>query len=303
MTMNEIQIQIQPEQDGLRLDRVLAERPEVGSRTAAGRLIAAGGVSGAAGVVRRKSEVVAAGEQYTLRLTEVATAESGPPAVPFAIVYEDDWLLVVDKPAGLVVHPAPGHRSGTLSQALAGRAGGGDPARAGIVHRLDQDTSGLLVVARDDATLRALQKQLQERDVTRRYTALVKGAPQSSRGTIDAPLGRDRRDPANISIRRDSSRPAVTHFETRERLGGRTLLGLELETGRTHQIRVHLAAVGLPVCGDAQYGVAGDLGLTRQFLHAAELSFTHPATGDRVSFSSELPKELAAALDAARAGR
>lgn len=297
-----IELKVSEDQAGQRVDRALSALPEVGSRSRAARLIEAGAVL-VDGRPAAKSAALELGATIVVDSPEPASASESEPALAFAIVFQDDSLLVVDKPAGLVVHPGPGNRTGTLSQALAGLSGGGDPARPGIVHRLDKETSGLLVVARNDSVLRDLQAALQRREIGRRYTALVKGRPDSPSGTIDAALGRDRRNPENIAIRADSTRPAITHFDTLEELGSRTLLGVTLETGRTHQIRVHLAAIGLPVSGDRQYGVAGDLGLSRQFLHAAELSFAHPETGEQLNFSSPLPGDLARALDVARGER
>jgi 23S rRNA pseudouridine1911/1915/1917 synthase len=186
--------------------------------------------------------------------------------------------------------------------ALADRAAGGDRARPGIVHRLDRDTSGLLVVARDDLTLGRLQNLLRRRRIERRYLALVRGRPPSLRGRIEAAIGRDRRDPTRISLDTDVPRDAVTHFETAERLPAHTLLTVRLETGRTHQIRVHLQAIGHPVVADPVYGHGPELGLDRQFLHAAELRFPHPWTGEPVEASAPLPDDLAAALDRARGG-
>lgn len=294
---------VSEDEDGQRVDRVLAGLDAVGSRSAAARLLESGAVR-RGGSVLRKRDLVAAGDILSFELPERPAAASHAPSVPFEIVHQDAELLVVDKPAGLVVHPAPGNREGTLSQALAGTADGGDPERPGIVHRLDKDTSGLLVVARSEQTLRALQGALARREISRRYTALVRGKPESAAGTIDAPLGRDRRNPENISVRRDSDREAITHFELIEEFARRSLLRVQLETGRTHQIRVHLAAIGLPVCGDVQYGgVPGELGLTRQFLHASELSFHHPVTGELMIFSSSLPRDLATALETARVER
>jgi 23S rRNA pseudouridine1911/1915/1917 synthase len=228
------------------------------------------------------------------------------PAVPdarFAIAYEDDHLIVVDKPAGVVVHPGQGHDQGTLVQALAGRvAGGPDPARPGVVHRLDRDTSGLLVLARDEATHAALQQALRDRRLTREYLALVEGRPPARSGTIDAPLGRDRRVRTRISTDTDEPRPAITHFATERALEAYTLLRVRLETGRTHQIRAHLKAIGHPVAGDAEYGGRrGELGLTRQFLHADHLAFAHPVTGAALDLRSPLPVGLSAALE--KAGR
>jgi len=218
------------------------------------------------------------------------------------VPYEDEHLLVVDKPAGLVVHPAPGHARGTLVHGLLAYdvEGGDEPERPGIVHRLDRDTSGLLVVARSPEAHRALQKLVQTRELTREYRALVVGRPRSRSGTIDAPIGRDRNDPLRHSLDTDSPRDAVTHFELEELLARHALLRVTLETGRTHQIRVHLAAIDLPVAGDPVYGRADELGLRRQFLHAARLAFEHPITGGQVDISSPLPPELETALGAAR---
>ncbi|MBJ7457639.1 MAG: RluA family pseudouridine synthase [Thermoleophilaceae bacterium] len=297
---SKIELIVSAESAGERLDRVIAVVPEVGSRAQAAKLIAQGQVA-LDGETARKSERVEAGDLIEIELVALPAGDPSEPAVPFEIVYEDASLLVVDKPSGLVVHPAPGNRTGTLSQALVGLAGGGDPERPGIVHRLDKETSGLLVVARNDDVLRKLQAALQARKITRKYTALVRGQAESAKGTIDAPLGRDRRKPENIAVRMDSDRTAVTHFEVVEEIGPRSLLHVSLETGRTHQIRVHLAAIGLPVCGDPQYGIDGDLGLTRQFLHASELSFDHPVTGEHLSLGSPLPPDLAQALERARA--
>jgi 23S rRNA pseudouridine1911/1915/1917 synthase len=218
------------------------------------------------------------------------------------VPYEDEHLLVVDKPAGLVVHPAPGHSHGTLVHGLLAYdvEGGDEPERPGIVHRLDRDTSGLLVVARSPEAHRALQELVQAREITREYAALVVGRPRSHSGTIDAAIGRDRHDPLRHSLDTDTPRSAVTHFEVEELLPRHALLRVTLETGRTHQIRVHLAAIDLPVAGDAVYGRPGELGLERQFLHAARLAFEHPITGEPLDVSSPLPPELEAALAAAR---
>lgn len=297
--MNEpIELLVPSGDEPSRLDAWLGREPRIGSRSGAARLIAQGRVT-LNGRPARKSDSVSGGEAVGVKLPDKESAP-GEPAVPFSIVFEDDHLLVVDKPAGLVVHPAPGNRAGTLAQALAGRAGGGPTNRAGIVHRLDKETSGLLVVAKDETTLRALQAALRRREVRREYLALVRGKPQSRSGTIDAPLGRDRRSPEHMTVRSGSARDAVTHFEVIERLAAHALLRVRLETGRTHQIRAHLAAIDLPVSGDATYGVAGDLHLRRQFLHAALLAFDHPATGEPLVFESPLPDDLEAALRVAR---
>jgi 23S rRNA pseudouridine1911/1915/1917 synthase len=212
------------------------------------------------------------------------------------IAYEDEHLLVVDKPAGLVVHPSPGHATGTLVHALLDHdIEGGDAERPGIVHRLDRDTSGLLVVARSPEAYERLQALVRGRELERRYLALVKGRPRSRRGRIEAPIGRDRHEPTRQSLDTDLPKDAVTHFEVDELYPAHALLRVTLETGRTHQIRVHLAAIELPVVGDPVYGVP-DEQLGRQFLHATALSFPHPITGERVETESPLPEELQAAL-------
>ena len=221
----------------------------------------------------------------------------------FTIAYEDEHLFVVDKSAGLVVHPARGHREGTLSQLLGHTAAGGkDPQRAGIVHRLDRDTSGLLVVARSDEAHRLLQRALAERRIVREYLALVHGRPPARTGTIEAPIGRDPRVRTRMAVNGAHPREARTHFEIEKTLRGYALLRLRLDTGRTHQIRVHLQAIGHPVAGDPEYGQRGfagaseTLGLGRQFLHAARLSFAHPLGGAPIDVVSPLPADLQAAL-------
>jgi 23S rRNA pseudouridine1911/1915/1917 synthase len=217
------------------------------------------------------------------------------------IVHRDEAVVVVDKPPGLVVHPAGSHKGETLVEKLAGIAGG-EEDRLGIVHRLDKDTSGLMVVARGEEAHRALSRQIKAREVTREYLALVEGALDSRSGTIDAPLGRDRRRRTRRAVRGSGEREARTHFEVIERLPADTLARARLETGRTHQIRVHFAAIGHPVAGDPEYGTAGRHGLERQFLHAARLAFAHPITGEELTFESPLPADLEEALARAREG-
>jgi 23S rRNA pseudouridine1911/1915/1917 synthase len=276
------------------LDRFLSSLPEVGSRAAAERLLAEKAVL-VDGEARAKSHRLEGGEEVAF---EPPQAPRGlePEELPLRIAYEDEHLLVVDKPAGIVVHPAPGHSTGTLVHGLLGRLGGGEaPERPGIVHRLDRDTSGLLVVARTEEAYRGLRNLVRRRGLERRYKALVRGRPQSWRGRIEAPMGRDRHEPTRMSLDTDTPRDAVTHFEVEELLDGYALLDVRLETGRTHQIRVHLAAIGLPVVGDSVYGVR-DQELGRQFLHAWRLAFPHPLTGEPVEVESPLPPELQAAL-------
>jgi 23S rRNA pseudouridine1911/1915/1917 synthase len=217
------------------------------------------------------------------------------------IVHVDEWLAVVDKPAGLVVHTAPGHRGPTLVDALGELLGGGeDPERPGIVHRLDKDTSGLLLIARDDETHRRLAAQIKAREVRRTYLALVEGPLRSRTGTIDAPLGRDYRAPERRAVGGRGPREARTHFTVLESLPADTLVEARLETGRTHQIRAHFAAIGHPVAGDPRYGHGGRHGLARQFLHSARLGFRHPMSGEELEFGSPLPDDLAQALERAR---
>ena len=293
-----MELRATPDDEGTRLDAFLAG--PLGSRARAQRLIAAGAVL-VDGEPAPKRHLVTAGQLVTVDEPEEAPAADLPDA-PYAVPYADEHLLVVDKPAGVVVHPARGHRAGTLAQALAGVAAGGeDAARAGIVHRLDRDTSGLLVVARSEEAHRALRAALQARAITRGYLVLVEGRPPARTGTIDAPLGRDRRVRTRMSTDTDVPREAVTHFEIERALPRTTLLRVRLETGRTHQIRAHMQAIGHPVVGDPEYGTPGRLGLERQFLHATRLAFDHPVTGEPVDVSSPLPPDLQAALDRAAA--
>lgn len=286
----------------MRLDAFLVDRGLMPTRAAAQRAIDQGRVT-VDGRVRAKSHRVAAGEQVELA-PEVE--QDAPPAadVTFGVAHEDDDVLVVDKPAGVVVHPGAGNEHGTLVQALAGRAAGGsDPERPGIVHRLDRDTSGLLVVAKTEAAHAELSRMIREREVTRRYLALVDGRPPAASGTVEAPLGRDRKRRTVMSSDTDKPRDAVTHFELTEALPRTSLLEVELETGRTHQIRAHMLAIGHPVAGDPRYGgvpAGRRLGLTRQFLHAHVLMFHHPITREEVRCESKPPADLRRALDAAR---
>ena len=218
-------------------------------------------------------------------------------AVPeLSVLYRDEHLLVVDKPAGLVVHPGAGHAAGTLVDLLRDELAGGDVDRPGVVHRLDKDTSGLLVVARSEEAHRRLANLVRRRELERTYLALVAGRPRSRAGRIEAPIGRDRADATRISLDADTPRAAVTHFELDRLWPRHALLRVRLETGRMHQIRVHLEAIELPVVGDPVYGVP-DPALGRQFLHAARLAFPHPLTGERIDVESPLPADLQAYLD------
>lgn len=220
-----------------------------------------------------------------------------PEAIPLDVVYEDEDLVVIDKPAGMVVHPAAGHSSGTLVHALLGRGGSwssaGGQARPGIVHRLDRDTSGLLVAARNDMTHRALAAQLAERSLSRTYLAIVRGRVKSEAGTLEGPIGRHPRDRKRMAVVA-GGRAARTHYEVAERLRGHTLLRLRLETGRTHQIRVHLSTFGHPIAGDREYG--GGSPPARPMLHAWRLKLRHPKTGGELSFEAEPPADFQAFL-------
>lgn len=296
-----MELTVPPEGAGVRLDAFLAT--PLGSRARAQRLIDDGRVN-VDGTPRPKRHLLHAGALVMVREPEEQAPLERAPSAPFTVAWEDEHLFVVDKPPGVVVHPGRSNSTGTLAQALvgAGASGGDDPARAGIVHRLDRDTSGLLLVARTEAAHRALRSQLRERAVQRRYIALVDGRPPARNGTIDAPIGRDRRVRTRHSTDTDTPREALTHFTVERELPDSTLLAVTLETGRTHQIRVHLQAIGHHVCGDPEYGRAGAYGLDRQFLHAAALAFTHPATGAQVRVESPLPADLAAALERAERG-
>ncbi|MEP9354293.1 RluA family pseudouridine synthase [Xanthobacter sp. KR7-65] len=320
---------VAPEDAGARLDRVLARLAPDLSRTRIQRLVAEGRVSGSAGVVGDAASRVNAGDVYTLVLPAPEPAAPVPQDLPLHVVFEDAHLIVIDKPAGLVVHPAPGHASGTLVNALLHHCGDtlsgiGGVRRPGIVHRLDKDTSGLLVVAKSDAAHKGLAAQFADHGRTgpleRAYLAFVWGVPEV-RGKVDAPIDRHATHRQKMAVRA-SGRAAVTHWEVQETFTGHTgsevasLVECRLETGRTHQIRVHMAHAGHPLLGDEVYGQGfrtkvsllpeaarvrlAKLG--RQALHAARLGFAHPVTGDTLSFESELPQDLAT-LAAALGGR
>jgi 23S rRNA pseudouridine1911/1915/1917 synthase len=295
-----VKLRVPESSAGERLDRFLASLDEVGSRGAAERLLQSDRVL-VDGRALGKSHRLAGGEEVELEPEAREEPKLAPESMDLRIAYEDEYLLVVDKPAGVVVHPAPGHGTGTLAHGLLVHdIAGGDEERPGIVHRLDRDTSGLMVVARSEEAHRQLQRLVRNRELERHYAALVVGRPRSRSGRIEAPIGRDRRDPFKHSLDTHTPRAAVTHFHVAELLPRHALLDVRLETGRTHQIRVHLAAIGLPVAGDPVYGRPQELGLKRQFLHASRLAFEHPFTGDRIDVESPLPDDLAVTLAAAR---
>jgi 23S rRNA pseudouridine1911/1915/1917 synthase len=297
---------------GRRLDEVVAELAGT-SRAQAARWAEQGLVE-VDGRPRPKAHRLRGGER--LAWTPPPAPPAGEPVAedrPLAVRYEDDRLLVVAKPAGLVVHPGPGHPTGTLVNALLGRAqtplsaGGGAADRPGIVHRLDKDTSGLLLVAKDDATHLALARELAAHRVERRYLALVQGRLPGETGTVDAPVGRHPRDRKRMAVVATGGRQAVTHWRVLETFPAVQLVEATLETGRTHQVRVHLASLRHPLVGDRTYGadptLATRLGVPRPFLHAWRLAFTHPATGTRIDLTEPLPPDLQAVLDRLHAGR
>jgi 23S rRNA pseudouridine1911/1915/1917 synthase len=291
---------------GERVDKVVALLTGL-TRSDVARLIESGGVRIGGAVVSTRSRRVAADDALEVDVPEpTAPALAGDEAVPFDVVAADDDVVVVDKPAGVVVHPGSGVRAATLVHGLLARFPDfgthewADPARPGIVHRLDKETSGLLVVARTPAAYAALRSQLDARTVDRRYLALTVGALENEAGTIDAPVGRSTRDRTKMAVVADG-REARTRYTVVERFDGATLVECKLDTGRTHQIRVHLAAIGHAVAGDARYRGAKLAGLRRPFLHAHALGFVHPSSGDAVEFSSPLPPDLESALAALRA--
>lgn len=286
-----------------RLDRYLAEVSGDLSRSRIQQLIAQSLVTVNDGAGRAAAKL-RPGDRIVVQVPPPSPLALTPEAIPLAIVYEDDDLAVIDKPAGLVVHPGPGHPAGTLVNALLSHcpdlAGIGGVQRPGIVHRLDRDTSGLIVVAKNQRAHESLSQQIKGRLVTKRYTALVRGVPLPAEGTIRAPIGRDPRHRQRMAVTADG-RQATTHYRVVERLGAYSLLDVHIETGRTHQIRVHLAYLGHPVVGDATYGGGQAAGLRRQFLHARLLGFRLPSSGEYREFQSPLPNDLQEVVTALRA--
>lgn len=301
---------------GVRLDAFLAEDPAL-SRSAAARLIEDGAVL-VNGRTERRSYLLREGDVVAVTLPEPVADEALPEDIPLSVVYEDEDIIVIDKPKGMVVHPAPGNLTGTLVNALLHHCHGslsgiGGVERPGIVHRIDKETSGLLVAAKNDAAHRALAAALEVHDVRREYRALVTGGFSTDEGTVDLPIGRHPVDRKRMAVLREGqgrSREAITHYRVLERFGGITYLALELETGRTHQIRVHMSHLSHPLLGDTVYG-GGRTPFERrhaallagQCLHAAALTLPHPRTGEILRFESPLPEEFARLLTILREGQ
>jgi len=301
-----IEVKLEPAQAGWRLDRAVAAAVPTLSRERLKGLIRAGALTSAGDAVRDPAAKVRGDERFLLEVPEPAPAHNVPQDIPLEIVFEDPHLLVIDKPAGLVVHPAAGNLDGTLVNALLHHCGGslsgiGGVVRPGIVHRIDKDTSGLLVVAKTDVAHEGLAKQFAAHSIDRRYLAIVSGLPKASAGTVDAPLARSAANRKKIAIVREGrGKRAVTHWKRIEALKDAALVECSLETGRTHQVRVHMASIGHPLLGDPVYGRSGkahrellkSLDFHRQALHASVLGFTHPVTKHRLSFSSSMPADM-----------
>ena len=295
--------------DGMRADAAAALLFGV-SRSQAARMIEAGEIT-VDGRRAEKKEVLSLGQKLEMTVPEAAPCEALPEDIPLDVVYEDADVIVINKPSGMVVHPAPGHETGTLVSALLFHCGDslsgvGGVMRPGIVHRIDRQTSGLIAVAKNDAAHAALAAQLADHSMYRVYEAIVIGAPKDERGVVDAPIGRSTKDRKKMAVAA-GGREARTHYEVIERFDGASLLRLRLETGRTHQIRVHMAYIGHPVLGDDVYGGAATQFQKRhpslfdgQMLHAAELSLTHPRTGERMTFTAPLPANFTRCLDLLR---
>ena len=293
-------IQIMAREGGDRIDALLARDGQIRSRNAAVRLIEAGLVT-LAGQPVRKNHRTQAGQVFQVLIPPPEETEVLAQDIPLDVVYEDRDVIVVNKPRGLVVHPAPGHPDGTLVNALLAHCGDslsgvGGEKRPGIVHRIDKDTSGLLIAAKNDEAHAALSAQLKDRSLSRVYDAVVHGSFKNDSGTVDAPIGRDPRNRQRMAVTEKNSRPAVTHWEVLARYNRYTYIRCRLETGRTHQIRVHMAHTGHPLLGDTVYGGRRDKGLETQCLHARGLRFIHPRTGEPIELWTELPDWFQAAL-------
>ena len=297
----ETHIEVIAEESGERIDALLARQEAIRSRSAASKLLEASLVT-ANGSPVRKNYRTRAGDRFFVTLPEVAPAQAVAQDIPLDVVFEDDDVIVVNKPRGLVVHPAPGHPDGTLVNALLAHCGDslsgvGGELRPGIVHRIDKDTSGLIIAAKNDRAHESLSAQLKDRTLSRVYDAVAHGGFKLDAGTVDAPIGRDPRNRQRMAVTEKNSRPAVTHWEVLARYARHTYIRCRLETGRTHQIRVHMAHAGHPLLGDTVYGGRRDKGLQTQCLHARGLKFIHPATGAPVELWTDLPDWFQDVLD------
>lgn len=309
-----IDVRLAPAHAGWRLDRALADAVPALSRERLKALIRSGAVEAGGKPVRDPATKVSGEEALRVAVPEASPAHNEAQDIPLTIVFEDEHLLVVDKPAGLVVHPAAGNLDGTLVNALLHHCGGtlsgiGGVARPGIVHRIDKDTSGLLVVAKNDVAHEGLARQFAAHSIDRRYLAIANGVPRESQGTVDASLARSSANRKKIAIVEEGrGKRAVTHWRRLDVLRDAALIECRLETGRTHQVRVHMASIGHPLVGDPVYGRAGkthgkilkELQFDRQALHAAELGFVHPVTKHRLSFSSPMPADMQELFNALR---
>ncbi|MDP8963284.1 MAG: RluA family pseudouridine synthase [Cyanobacteriota bacterium] len=308
MTNITLQLEEKGDEGGDRIDRYLAQQLPDLSRSRIQQLIEQGNVQVNGTVCTSKKTTVQSGDHISLTIPEAKPLDLQPEAIPLDILYEDDTLIIVNKPAGLVVHPAAGHENGTLVNALLAHcqnlAGIGGVQRPGIVHRLDKDTTGAIVIAKTDFAHQHLQAQLKAKTARREYLGVVYGSPSATSGTIDQPIGRhliDRKKMAVVPVEK-GGRLAVTHWQLRERLGNYTLMHFQLETGRTHQIRVHSAYIGHPIVGDPLYSSGRNLGvnLTGQALHAWRLQLLHPVTEELIEVTAPLPKTFSTLLDVLR---
>jgi 23S rRNA pseudouridine1911/1915/1917 synthase len=299
-------VNIDEQQQGTRIDLVLSQALPETSRSFLQKLITGGGVSINGKVCKSKKEKVEAGQEITIVVPEPEILAVEAEDIPLEIVYEDDDVLVVNKPKGMVVHPAVGNYTGTLVNAIMHHCGDilssiNGVIRPGIVHRIDKDTSGLLMIAKNDNAHNSLAAQLADHSITRAYQAVVYNNFAEDEGTVDAPIGRDPKNRLRQAVTQQNSKRAVTHYKVLERLGKFTLIEARLETGRTHQIRVHMSHIKHPLLGDFVYGPAKNpYGVQGQMLHAKVLGFVHPTTGEYMEFESELPEDFRQALDKLR---
>jgi 23S rRNA pseudouridine1911/1915/1917 synthase len=302
--MSHNEINILEDQAGERLDKVMSDELGELSRTMVQKLVKDGNIKINDKEVKPNYRVQE-GDVIQWELPETEEPDILPENIPLNVVYEDTDLIVVNKPRGMVVHPAPGHYEGTLVNALLYHckdlSGINGIMRPGIVHRIDKDTSGLLMAAKNDKTHQSLADQLKAKSSHRVYQAIVHGVPKHDRATIDAPIGRDEKDRKKMAVNLNHGKEAITHFKVLERFAGYSLVACQLETGRTHQIRVHMAYIGFPIAGDPKYGPRKTLSIDGQALHAAELGFTHPTTGEEMRFTAPLPDDMAQLLEELRA--